>query len=306
MSPSLPRTTVKIHQINFTQPGIEKLLLSINPTKAAGPDELPSKVLKEVGREIAGALAFVFQQSYEEGAIPKDWSTARISAIYKKGDKDTSANYRPVSLTCITCKIMEHVVCSQIGHHLDDYNILYPHQHGFRKQLSCETQLISSIDDWASSINMKRQTDVIILDFSKAFDKVSHTKLLHKIRHYGITSNTNNWIKAFLGNRSQQVVVNGQASNPAAVLSGVPQGTVLGPTLFLLYINDIPEGVHSKMRLFADDSIVYREILTPQDHISLNNDMDTLHQWATMWQMDFNVTKCAVLSITTKKKTVHT
>ena len=155
---------------------------------------------------------------------------------------------------------------------------------------------------WASSINMKRQTDVIMLDFSKAFDKVSHTKLLHKIRHYGITSNTNNWIKAFLGNRSQQVVVNGQASNPAAVLSGVQQGTVLGPMLFQLYINDIPEGVHSKMRLFADDSIVYREILTPQDHISLNNDLDMLHQWATMRQMDFNVTKCAVLSITTKKK----
>ena len=274
----------EMDHIHFTHTWHIEKLLSINPTKAAGPDELPSKVLKEVGREIAGALAFVFQQSYEEGAIPKDWSTARISAIYKKGDKDTPANYRPVSLTCIICKIMEHVVCSQIGRHLDDYNILYPHQHSFRKQLSCETQLISSINDWASSINMKRQTDVIMLDFSKPFDKVSHTKLLHKIRHYGITSNTNNWIKA-------------------DVLSGVPQGTVLGPMLFLLYINDIHEGVHSKMRLFADDSIVHREILTPQDHISLNNDVDTLHQWATMWQMDFNVTKCVVLSITTKKKT---
>ena len=141
---------------------------------------------------------------------------------------------------------MEHVVCSQISRHLNDYNI--PHQHGLHKHLSCETQLNSSIDDWASSINMKRQTVVImLLDFSKAFDKVSHTKLLHKIRHYGITSNTNNWLKAFLGNRSQQVVVNGQASNLAAVLSGVPQGTVLSPMLFLLYINDILEGVHSKM-----------------------------------------------------------
>jgi len=176
------------------------------------------------------------------------------------------------------------------------------YQHGFRKQLSCETQLISSIDDWSSSINMKRQTDVIVLDFSKAFDKVSHTKLLHKVRYYGITSNTNNWIKAFLGNRSQQVVVNGQASNPAAVLSGVPQSTDLGPMVFLLYINDIPEGVHSMMCLFADDSIVYREIITPQDHIGLNKDLDTLHQWVTTWQMDFNVSKCAVLSITTNSK----
>ena len=145
-----------------------------------------------------------------------------------------------------------------------------------------------------------------MLDFSKAFDKVSPSKLLHKIRHYGITNNTNNWIKAFLENRSQQIVVNGQASNPAAVLSGVPQGTVLGPMLFLLYINDIPEGVHSMVRLFADDSIVYREIMTPQDHIGLNNDtLDTLHKWVITWQMDFNVSKCTVLSITPSKPSIY-
>ena len=198
--------------------------------------------------------------------------------------------------------IMEHIVCSQIGQHLDSNNILHPNQHGFRKRLSCETQLVSSIQDWASSINLKRQTDVLLLDFSKAFEQVSHTKLLHKIRYYGITDKMNKWISAFLGSRSQQVVVNGQCSKPADVLSGVPQGTVLGPMLFLLYINDITDGIDSGMRLFADDSIVYREIQSPADHHQLELDLDKLHEWASTWQMAFNVSKCAVLSITTKRK----
>ena len=193
-------------------------------------------------------------------------------------------------------------MCSQIGRHLDDNNTLHPNQYGFRKRLSCETQLISSIQDWASSIDSKRQTDIILLDFSKAFDKVSHRKLLHKIRYYGIGGKTNSWINAFLSGRNQQVVVNGQSSQTAAVISGVPQGTVLGPMLFLLYINDIADNVDLQMRPFADDSIVYREICSPEDHRTLEQDLNKLHTWARVWQMDFNITKCAIVSVTTKKK----
>ncbi len=168
--------------------------------------------------------------------MPANWSSACISAIYKKGNKSILVNYRLVSLTCNLCKIMEYVVCSQIGRHLDKQNILYQHPHGFLKQLPRETEIINSIDDWAHSISMKYQTDAIILDFSKAFTKLFHTKLLHKIRYYGITDHTNNWIRAFLGNCSQQVVVNCQTSSSAMVMSGVPQGTVLGPVLFLLLL----------------------------------------------------------------------
>ena len=259
--------------IQFTQPGIEILLKNIDQTKATGPHELPARILKETAREIAGVLSVIFQQSYEEGTVPSDWLTARISAIYKKGDKANPSNYRPVSLTCITCNIMEHIVCSQIGRHLDHNNILHPNQHGFRKGLSCETQLVDTIHELAYSINQKTQTDVILLDFSKAFDKVSHDKLLHKIRYYGIGGKTNTWISAFLCSRSQQV---GQTSQSAGVLSGVPQGSVLGPMLFLMYINDIAEGVTSQMRMFADDSIVYRQIHTPADHFTLASDLNKL------------------------------
>ena len=136
------------------------------------------------------------------------------------------------------------------------------------------------------------------MDFSKAFDKVSHDKLLHKIRYYVIGGKTNTWISAFLCSRSQQVVVNGQTSQLAGVLSGVPQGSVLGPMLFLIYINDIAEGVTSQMRMFAGDSIVYRQIHTPADHFTLASDLNKLLCWAKTWQMDFNVSKCAVLPVT--------
>ena len=148
----------------------------------------------------------------------------------------------------------------------------------------CNLQLVDAIHELAYSINQKTQTYVIFLDFSKAFDKVSHDKLLHKIRYYGIGGKTNTWISAFLCSRSQQVVVNGQTSQSADVLSGVPQGSVLGPMLFFMYINDIAEGVTSQMRMFADES-----------------DLNKLLSWEKTWQMDFNVSKCAVLSVTTKR-----
>ena len=128
---------------------------NINQTKAASPDELPARILKETSKEISGVLSYIVQQSHDEGTVPSDWSTACTSAIYKKGDKSTVSNYRPVSLTCIICKIMEHIMCSQIGRHLDYNNILNPNQHGFRTVLSCKTPLVSTIHELTYSINCK-------------------------------------------------------------------------------------------------------------------------------------------------------
>ncbi|CAB3990480.1 RNA-directed DNA polymerase from mobile element jockey-like, partial [Paramuricea clavata] len=163
-----------------------------------------------------------------------------------------------------------------VSKHLAYHDILINEQHGFRKLFSCETQLITAINDWAKSINQKKQTDVILLDFSKAFDSVPHLRLMSKLDHYGIRGLSANWIKAFLSNRSQVVSVNGYHPHPQTVISGVPQGTILAPVLFLLYINDISENIKSQIRLFADDGIIYREINNDQDH--KNPCLEPLHQ----------------------------
>ena len=145
------------------------------------------------------------------------------------------------------------------------------------------------------------QVDTILLDFSKAFDRVPHAKLLEKLKYYGIRGPMLNWTESFLIGRTQKVSVNGVHSSPINVTSGVPQGSVLGPTLFLLYINDINNNVNSTVRLFADDSLLYRPIWSQTDHEILQKDLEMLTSWANKWQMSFNVSKCKVLSITKKK-----
>ena len=180
-------------------------------------------------------------------------------------------------------------------------NILIDQQHGFREKYSCETQLISAIHDWAKSINLCRQTDVILLDFSKAFDSVPHGRLLAKLDFYGIRGKTLSWIKAFLSNRTQSVSVNGVLSSSRPVVSGVPQGSVLGPVLFILFINDISCSVQSNLRLFADDCVLYREIVTQQDCRVLQQDLHQLSLWSKTWQLTFNVAKCYHLRTTRKR-----
>ena len=179
-------------------------------------------------------------------------------------------------------------------------NILIDQKHGFRQRFLCETQLISAINDWAKCINLHSQTDIIFLDFSKAFDSVPHQRLLSKLDYYGIRGKTVAWIKAFLSNRSQVVSVNGTHSSSWPVPSGVPQGSVLGPVLFLLYINDITDHIQSTMRLFADNSIVYREIKNTCDHALFQQDLTSLSEWVETWQLNFNITKCYHLGITNK------
>ena len=285
--------------------GVEKQLLSLNPTKACGPDELSPRLLRTVAHEFAPALCFLFQQSYDHGTVPSQWKQALVTGIFKKGPKSDPANYRPISLTCLCCKVMEHIVLSHIAKHLSANKILLDSQHGFRQRLSTVTQLITSTHDWASTLQHRGQTDVILLDFSKAFDKVPHLRLSAKLNHYGIRGQTLDWIRSFLDNRTQAVSVNGTHSSWGKVSSGVPQGSVLGPALFLLYINDIQDHIQSTMRLFADDSIVYREIVRPEDHDILQQDLQALADWSSTWLMQFNIKKCAILTITRKRTPSH-
>ena len=228
----------------------------------------------------------IFQRSLDTGRLPKDWLSANISSAYKKGDSHLAENYRPISLTSVSCKILEHI-CRHLLNHLEK-NILTKLNHGFRSGFSCETQLLTTTFNLFNSFEREKQTDVAILDFSKAFDTVQHKKLLHKLSLCGITGPLHAWLSNFLTQRSMRVVIEGACSESTTLDSGVPQGSVLGPILFLCHINDLPSSVSSQVRLFVDDCLLYREINTFKDHLTLQQDLKQLEVWADTWGMRFN------------------
>ena len=278
------------------------MLEKIQPHKASGPDEIPNIVLKMCSKSLAPGITALFQKSLDTGELPKDWTDANITPVFKKGDKHAAENYRPVSLTSVLSKVLEHIVCHHLHAHFDKNKILTDVNHGFRSGFSCETQLTVTVDDLARNSDEGFQTDVTILDFSKAFDTVPHNKLLHKLETYGIRGNLHKWIHSFLCKRHMKVVVDDEKSDETEVLSGVPQGTVLEPLLFLVHINDLPESVKSSVRLFADDCLLYRKVKSSRDQEILQEDLKNLETWASNSGMKFNAKKCYILSVTNKGK----
>ena len=297
--------------IVIDEPGVLKLLKGIDPSKASGPDQIPCRLLRELHAELAPVFTILFQSSYDSGTLPSVWKSAWITPVFKKGDKCVASNYRPVSLTCVSSKLLEHILCSQIRNYLDEHGILSPYQHGFRKKLSCESQLLVTTHDLLKRLDNREDVDIAILDFSKAFDVVPHERLLRKLRLYGIEGRTLQWISSFLQGRTQSVLVDGIRSHQGNrttgddVVSGVPQGTVMGPLLFLLYINDLPSVLSpsTSCRLFADDCLIYRSISSLSDQSALQEDLEALHDWGTVWGLKFNVTKCNIMHLTRKSTT---
>ena len=274
-------SNINMPEIDISLNGLLKLLHNLTPGKAAGPDKLKPLLLRELRDEIAPIIKVIFDRSLQTGKLPADWTKANVMPVFKKGDKSLAANYRPISLTCILCKVLEHILASNIVKHLDGQGILYDLQHGFREKRSCETQLIMLIEDLARGASVGKQTDIILLDFSKAFDKVNQSKLLWKLHQYSIRGHVFDWIRAFLRSRSQRVVIDGEESESIPVTSSVPQGSVLGLILFLIYINDLPEEVCSQVRLFADDTALYLTLESEDDSSTLQNDLNILSAWET-------------------------
>ena len=219
--------------IQITTPGVEKLLSSLKPHKAAGPDNIKPLVLKELAEVTAPILQHIFQRSLDTGVVPQDWRDANITPIFKKGSRFLASNYRPVSLTCICSKLMEHIIVSHVMQHLESTGSLSDRQHGFRSKRSCETQLVDFVQQLTKHIDQGGQVDAVIMDFSKAFDKVSHIRLLHKLDKMGIRGKPLNWVKQFLTDRRQRVVVDGETSDTVPVTSGVPQGSVRSWSYFI-------------------------------------------------------------------------
>lgn len=283
-------------------PGIVAMLLNLKTKTSSGPDGLPNAFLRRYSEALAPFLAYIFRASLSSSDLPIDWRTARVVPVHKKGDIALITNYRPISLTSSCCKILEHIVANYIIKFLTDNNILSSSQHGFRKGFSTVTQLTTVIHSFASVLDKPGQTDVIFLDFQKAFDLVSHEKLLCKLKYIGLPSFIINWISAYLSNRTQSVSIDGHHSRSLPVTSGVPQGSVLGPLLFLIFINDIVNVITEpvQIRLFADDCILYHEVVCREDQELLNTNLHNVHSWCKQWDMKLNETKTVYMHITKK------
>lgn len=296
--PEFPRNTyVPMYPIIIDTGGISKIINSIKTSGAFGVDGISPKFLKNTNVCCSILLAKIFQQSLDTGELPDDFKIGKVVPAFKSGDKHSPLNYRPISITSVPCKILEHIIYSHISNFLESNSFFHPSQHGFRKTFSCETQLLLFTHKLHAILDRRSFADCIFLDFAKAFDKVSHRLLLLKLRNIGIETNVLKWLESFLTNRQQFVTANDVSSSLAPVISGVPQGTVLGPLLFLIYINDLPNCVSSSIHLFADDCVFFREITTNDDIHALQSDINAISNWCSTWQMKLNVKKCKFMRV---------
>jgi len=282
-----------ITELVITEEMVLEKLKSLKTNKSPGPDMCHPYVLSKLRDEMKKPLCLLFNKSLESGEIPDEWKTANISAIHKKHSKRKPSNYRPVSLTSVPCKIMESILRGKIMEHMDTQSLFAPQQHGFRPGRSCVTQLLEVMEQWTDTLDSGGAIDAIYFDFAKAFDTVPKERLIGKCESYGISGQILRWIRTFLTGRKQRVKVSGCFSEWTEVTSGIPQGSVLGPILFLLYINDLPDDLECDMKIFADDTKVYMKVETREDVVKMQEDVDSLCEWSAKWQLRFNAEKCS-------------
>ena len=279
------------------------LLLNVNPNKSPGPDGIHPKALKELAEILAKPLTIIFNTSIQTGIVPDLWKIGNIIALFKKGDKSDPGNYRPVSLTSVVGKLMEKIVRKVIVNHMIKNDLYSKKQFGFISGRSTTLQLLLVMEEWTEILDKGGAIDTIYMDFMKAFDKVPHKRLITKLESYGLSNQIIKWVDNFLNERNQKVTVNGNESCNRPVTSRIPQGSVLGPILFVIYINDLPECVEANTYLFADDTKIFREIKTEEDRKHLQDDLDKLQQWSDTWLLKFHPNKCKVMSISNKRLT---
>ncbi|CAM4536017.1 unnamed protein product [Caretta caretta] len=257
------------------------------------------KILKKLTEEISEPLTIVFEKSWKMEEIPEDWKRVNIVPIYKKGNKNNPENYRPVSLTSVPRKIMEQIIKQSVCKCLEDNNMISNHQHGFVKNKSCQTNLIPFFDRVTSLVDGggEEAIDVIYLDFSKAFDTVPHDFFINKQGKLNLDGTTRRWVQNWLENHSRSIVISGSQSGWKAIMSGVPQGSVLGPVLFNIFINDLDNGIQSTLIMFADNIKLGGVASALEDRIKIQNDLDKLEKWSEVNRMKFNKDKCKVLHL---------
>ena len=288
----------ELNHITVSEEDVIKAINCISTNSAPGPDKIPALLLKECKEQLAPALVKLWQESINSGKIPSELLKQSIIPIYKKDNRSFPSNYRPISLTSHLIKLFERIVRTRMIEHLANYHLITKHQHGFTVNRSTLTQLLHHIESILEILEDNGNVDILYLDLSKAFDKVNHSILLHKLSQMNITGKVNEWIKTFLTTRTQYVVVNGKKSDPAHVTSGVPQGTVLGPALFVIYMNNITEAVKATfIKMFADDSKLVSSIKSLEDRNKITSDLKSLIKWTEDNSMKFNETKFQLLQI---------
>ena len=249
--------------VSFTASKVFRKLGLLKAGTAPGPDGIQASLLKHASESLALPLAQLYQSLFNSGVVPKEWKVAMVTPIFKKGNSTDVSNYRPISLTSLCCKIMESVIKDDILAHLLSKGLISRHQHGFLSRRSTGTQLIECFNDWTLNIENKQSLDVIYIDFAKAFDSVVHRKLTLKLISYGIGGSLLSWIQNFLTDRFQFVCIDGFYSSTVRVTSGVPQSSVLGPILFIIFINDVCDIIigSTTCKLYADDIKLYACLL---------------------------------------------
>jgi hypothetical protein len=285
-----------ITDIDFDEHDVLDAIKAMGRYSAAGPDKFPALILKECGTVLAPVVTQLWRSSLNSGEIATKFKSQSVIPLFKKGKRSVAANYRPVSLTSHLIKMFERVFRAKLVDFIESKDIINQDQHGFRAGRSCLTQLLHHVEDIMCDLNADENADILYLDFSKAFDKVDHAILLKKLNLYGIQGKVHQWLSSFLHGRTQHVVIDGVESNIIRVLSGVPQGTVLGPLLFILYINDLFSVVkHSKVKVFADDSKLHKNISSPSDCQLLQEDLHAVVRWANSNNMELNENKFQLL-----------
>ena len=290
-------TTDQLKKFQVTKEEVLKELKNLKPNKAPGIDGLHPRILKELADELALPLTLIYLKSLSSEALPDHWLQAIITPIYKKGSKTAAENYRPVSLTSILCKILEKIIVKQIIKHITVNELATSRQHGFTIGKSVTTNLLEVMNIWTEAIMHNIPVDILYLDYQKAFDCVPHKRLIQQVRSFGISGPALNWIAAFLSGRKQKVRVNGSESSWASVLSGIPQGSILGPILFSLFVNDIPGKVKSLISMFADDTKIHTPLSSEDSMFQLQEDLWVLEEWAMQMMMKFHPLKCKVLHL---------
>ena len=297
-SPGLPQGLAKgFSNCQIIRDDIIDALKELDPYAAAPEEDIPARLLTSCKEQLADPLTLFWSKSFDTGYIPDNLKTQFITPIFKKGDRTDPANYRPVSLTSHVMKTFERVLRNILVEHLEENRLISRNQHGFRKKRSCMTQLLSHVEQIYKSLNENDEVDVIYLDFAKAFDKVDHAVLLEKLKRYGVQGKALAWIREFLLDRKQTVVIEGHMSSFQTVRSGVPQGTVLGPILFVLYINDLLHTLEfSKGFSFADDTKLIGAIEDEQSVRCLQEDLNRVIKWSTANNMELHEKKFEVVS----------